>query len=115
MSFAYLRHLWLHRRVPLIGFLLAVLLLAVFLVRLTVAAVYWSDPEHVRQSPEHWMTPRYVARSWDMPPDRVAEALGLDPETHPRRQTLAAIAEARGVPVEVLIGDLSEFLNDTRP
>lgn len=53
-----------------------------------------------------WMTPRYVAMSWDVPRDVVAEALGVDLGEGAGRESLAGLAEERGVPVETLVADL---------
>ena len=114
MTLSGLRHLWLHRRVSLIAFVAACCLAVFFLLRFTVATIYWSNPSHLEQHPAPWMTPGYVARSWDVDPREVAGALGLDPDTQPRGRTLADIAEARGVPVDVLIGDLTTYLSDAR-
>jgi hypothetical protein len=109
-----LRHLWLHRRVSLIAFVAACLLAGVFLFRFAVATVYWSDVSHLEQVPAPWMTPGYVARSWNVDPHEVATALGLDPDAPPRGRTLADIAEAQGVPTDVLIGELTTYLSDAR-
>ena len=114
MNLAGLRHLWLHRRLSLIAFVAACCVALFFLLRFAVATIYWSDPSHLEQLPAPWMTPGYVARSWDVDPREVAEALGLDPDTPPHGRTLADIAEAQGVPVNVLIDDLTAHLSDAR-
>jgi hypothetical protein len=45
-----------------------------------------------------WMTPRYVAHSWDVPREAMMDILGLEPD-NPRRRTLEEIAAEKGVPV----------------
>ena len=115
MTWAGLRHLWQHRRLTLLAFIAASLLAMFFALRLVVAAVYWSDPVHLEQAPDGWMTTGYVARSWQVDPKDVAQALGLDPETHARGVTLEDIAEAQGRPLVDLIADLAAYLAETRP
>jgi hypothetical protein len=69
-----------------------------FAVRLTVFTIYWSDPAHRDQAVEGWMTPGYVARSWDVDPEVIRAALPPPPDGTPdRRPTLDAIA-GRGRP-----------------
>jgi hypothetical protein len=45
-----------------------------------------------------WMTPRYVAMSWDVPRDVMMELLQVEPPG-PGRETLADIAAGKGIPV----------------
>lgn len=45
-----------------------------------------------------WMTPRYVAHSWDIPREDMMEILGLEPPS-PGRVTLEEIAAGKGIPV----------------
>lgn len=90
-----------------------VLVLAVFLffaARFTMSAVYWSDPRHADQTPAGWMTPRYVARSWDVPPEVIGEALSLTADGSGRRVTLAELAAARGMTVEALSAELVDAI-----
>jgi hypothetical protein len=51
---------------------------------------------------EGWMTPGYVQRSYDVAPEALADALGVDPGTA-RGQTLNELAKARGLPGDVLL------------
>lgn len=106
---ATIRHLWAHHRLLVIAFGLAVLLTLFFTLRLALATLYWSDPAHLQQPPERWMTPGYVAQSWQVSPQALATALGLDPDMAPRRQTLDDIAVAQGRPVGTLIAELTCF------
>lgn len=110
-----LRHLWAHHHLSMLGFVIAVLVMLFFTLRLALSAVYWSDPDHLRQPPERWMTPGYIARSWNLPPEDVASTLGLDPDIAARRQTLDEIATARGVSIESLIADLAAHLEERSP
>jgi len=53
------------------------------------------------------MTLRYVAHSWDVPPDVVGDALGLRHGDGLGRTRLADIAQARGVALSALLDELS--------
>jgi hypothetical protein len=99
--------LWREHRVLLVAFVAAVLLAVFFGARAIWFAVYWADPAHRDQAPKGWMTPGYVARSWDVPREVMAEALGIDPEPG-RHRTLADIARARGVTVEALAEEIAD-------
>lgn len=102
---ARLRHLWAHHRAALVVFVLALVVTLVLAVRATVFAVYWLDPAHRDQPLAGWMTPRYVAHSYAVPP----EALGLPPPgpDDPRRMTLDQIAAQRGESLDALIAEVS--------
>jgi hypothetical protein len=52
------------------------------------------------------MTPRFVMRAWDTPPEVIAEALNLDQDGIGRRMTLAELAKDRGDTTYSLIADL---------
>lgn len=88
------------------GLILALAIAAVltlgFAGRATYLAVYWSDPAHREQEIAGWMTPRYVAMSWDVPPEVIAAALELERDGTGRRITLEALADARGTTPEAL-------------
>lgn len=57
------------------------------------------------QSIAAWMTPRYIARSWRIPPDIILNALDA-PRPPPNGPTsLAQLAALRGVPVEQIIAE----------
>ncbi len=104
-----LRRLWHSNRIALIGFVIAALAVAFFAVRMLAFTIYFADPAHRLGPIMGWMTPGMVARTRHLPPEAVAEALGLDPAA-PRRKTLGEIAAERGVPLEVLIEPLQSLL-----
>ncbi|HDZ74839.1 MAG TPA: hypothetical protein ENH55_19115 [Aurantimonas coralicida] len=97
--------LWRAHRMLLIAFLVGLALTGFFLVRTVVSTVYWADPAHYEQTIEGWMPVRYVARSWDVPPKVLEEALDLRTEEG-RRLTIAEIAAERGVSVDQIAGRL---------
>lgn len=103
------------RRAPglVIALAVALLVAAVFALRLTHAALSWHEVPH-EQSIERWMTPRFVVRSWDVPPDLVAATLALDRDGIGRRVTLQALADERGIPPERLIDALEAAIADYR-
>ncbi|WP_323764990.1 hypothetical protein [Marinovum sp.] len=90
--------LWRDNKLLLAGFVLALAVMAFFAIRTVAFWIYWADPTHRNQAIEPWMTPRYVAHSWHVPPEVVAEALDLRPGSG--RITLAEIAARDGVSLE---------------
>ncbi len=110
----HIRHLWLNHRALFVGFALAVALTLFFAVRFAVFALHWSDPAHRHEPPEAWMTPNYIAHSWQVDPRDLGRALGLPPD-HGRRPTLADIAAARGVPLEQVLAELQAYLDRMAP
>lgn len=91
------------------GFLLALALTLFFAGRLVLDMVYWADPAHRDQTPQAWMTPRYIAHSWGMDPKELGRELNL-PKPKKERPTLAYIAEMRGVPVEQILAEVEAIL-----
>ena len=104
-----LAHLWREHRLPLLVFVGGAAVALFFAARLVVFTLYWSDPAHRQQTPDGWMTPGYIARSWHVPREDLSRHLGLEPgpDTH---LTLAEIAGARGIPVETLLNEVAAFL-----
>lgn len=111
--FAGLRQLWRRHRLLVLAFALALAVSAFFLVRMVVFALHWADPAHQDQAIAAWMPLRYVARSWDVPPEVLGRALGMDPAPG-RRRTVGDIAAARGVAPEVVAGRLRAAIADHR-
>lgn len=85
------RLLWREHRSLFLAFSTALAVTVFFAARMVFFTIYWADPAHHDQPLEGWMTPRYVAHSYDLPPELVREALELEPEIGKRR-TLAEIA-----------------------
>lgn len=112
---AALSRLWTHHRLLLAGFALALGVTLFFAVRLVVIAIYWNDPAHLEQPVAGWMTPRYVALSWDIPPDQVRAALGLSADRPQGRITLDEIARDRGIPASDLIDALAPLTTSKTP
>jgi len=96
-----LHQIW--RRHPLLfsGFAIMAVVTLFLALRIGVATLYWSAPSSRDMGIEGWMPVGYIARSWDIPRETLAEALGIEPQSAPRR-SLASIAAEQGVSVDVL-------------
>ncbi|MCA8867550.1 MAG: hypothetical protein KDA67_02785 [Rhodobacteraceae bacterium] len=106
---ARLRHLWQHHKGLVLAFGLAAAVTLFFAVRFLAFYIYWQDPAHHQQPLEPWMTPRYVAWSYDLPLAEVTAMLGIS-ETPSFRPTLSRLAREQGVPVNTLINNLATSL-----
>ncbi|MGJ8624180.1 MAG: hypothetical protein ACSHW1_15595 [Yoonia sp.] len=93
-------YLWHHNRLALLAFAVVICLAGVFGVRTVTQFLYWSDPAKQDQPLAGWMTPRYVGRSYDVPPELVQQALGLT--TPPGHVSLETLARDQGVTLETL-------------
>jgi len=97
-----IKTLWAHHRLAMAAFLALSSIACYFAFNAIAAAVYWNDPSHQDQPLANWMTPRYVAQSYDIPPDVFGPALFIDPTEPPRRLRLEDIATANGVTLDAL-------------
>lgn len=102
-----LSYLWTRHRVALIAFGLALALTLFFAVRFVMHWVYWSDPAHRDQQIEGWMTPGYVAHSYDVSPEVIRDSLrallAQQADALPRGgMTLQQIARATGTDLDQL-------------
>ncbi len=97
-----------------LAFSVAFILTLVFLFRLTASAVYWSDPQRVDQPLAGWMTPRYVSRSWSVPPDIVAGILELERNGGAGRTTLDQIADMQNCDFDALVIELETAIRAFR-
>lgn len=110
-----LAYLWAHHRPAVVGLTLALAVALVFAVRLAVFTIYWSDPAHREQAIEGWMTPGYIARSWEVEPDVIRDALPLPSDgTADWRPTLDTIAQGQGMPLPDLIADVEAAIAGAR-
>ena len=96
----------------LIGlFLVALFAVGFFGFRAIRRAVYWSN--HKDEQIKPWMSVRYVAHSYRVPPPVLFQALGLEPTPRDKRP-LRIIASEQNRPVEVLISKLDEAIKRFR-
>lgn len=98
--------LWQRHRLLLAAFFGTTVIALFFATRFVVSVIYWSDPAHRDQPLQAWMTIGYVSRSYDVPRDRLAEALGLAPLEKGKRPTLEGLARERGQPWDVFANDI---------
>ena len=99
--------LWRHNRLLLLAFAAALCVTLLFALRAALFALYWNDPAHRDQPIEGWMTPRYVAHSWDVPRAVMVEVLGTDgPPRDGKPQPLRMMADERGVPLDQVIAEI---------
>jgi len=97
-----LKTLWAHHRQATVAFLALCCIAFYFAFNAIAAAICWNDPRHQDQPLAKWMTPRYVAQSYDIPPDVLGSALFIDPTEPPRRLRLEDIATSNGVTLDIL-------------
>lgn len=97
-----IKRLWHRQRIALIGFVIALGALGFFGFRTTAAWIYWNDPAHQDQPLAGWMSPRYVARSYDLPPEVIGPALFLEQDAPPRRISIEKIADENGLTLREL-------------
>ena len=97
-----IRQHWQHNRLALIGFGVALIAVLYFGFQTLTHALYWNDPAHQDQALAGWMTPRYVAQSYAVPPEVFGPALFLDPDQKPRRLSLDRIADDNDVSLDEL-------------
>ena len=101
-----LAQLWRDHRLALLVFVASLLVVVFFATRFVGFAIYWSDPAHAEAAPQGWMTPGYLARSWQVPRADLVRELGLDPAAG-RAPTLAEIAAARGITEAALLAEVA--------
>lgn len=100
-----------HRKAIARG-LRAVLVLALvgmvfFAMRAMMVTNAWHDHPHPQDPIAGWMTPRYISRSWQVPPEIVAQALALETDGSGRKITLAELAAERGTDLDTLTAALT--------
>lgn len=93
-------YLWAHHRAILLAFGGVVAMIAFFGIKTLSAAIYWMDPAHQDQDLAPWMTPRYIAASYKLPPEVLGPALFLEKDAPPRRISLGNIAFENGQTME---------------
>ncbi|MGY9048494.1 MAG: hypothetical protein ACKVKF_15920 [Rhodobacterales bacterium] len=97
-----------------LAFGVALSVTAVFLVRLTLSMLLWSDAGLPNRPIEGWMTPRFVAKHWDVTREVVIDALGPMPQGGERAVSLATMAERQGRDLDEMITGLKAAIRDAR-
>lgn len=111
---ARLKTAWKRHPILTSGFLLALGLTVFFSFRSVAFFIYWSDPARHEQPIAAWMTPRYVAHSWKVPPQVIMQVIGQDAMPK-KRSSLQEIAEQQGRDLQSLIGELTEAVETFEP
>jgi hypothetical protein len=62
--------------------------------------LYFSDPAHQQQDLALWMSPRYVGKSWDLPPEVIVRTMELQPDH--AQPTLRDVINHLGITLEEL-------------
>lgn len=110
---AFVKRLWAAAPVATVILAVALAFGALFTVRSVAFAVYWHDPAHREQRIAAWMTPGYVAHSWQVPKEVVLDAAGA-PRHPPHPYTLGELAALNGVSVEALMTKVADAIGDFR-
>lgn len=97
-----IKYLWANQRLVLIAFLAVIGLVFFFGAKTISSTIYWMDPAHQDQDIAPWMTPRYVAQSYKLPPEVLDPALFIERDAPPRRISLGNIAFEHGLTMEEL-------------
>ncbi|MCK0143540.1 hypothetical protein [Aliiroseovarius sp. F20344] len=100
-----IRRMWAAAPVATVVLALALSAGVFFGARSITSWIYWNDPAHIDQPIAGWMTPRYVAYSWQVPRDVMLEALALG-DNDPKGRNLKRLAEIKGMSVEYLIKEI---------
>lgn len=109
-----LRRIWKDQR-PLVAAFAIAIALALFFVAGEVRSIRrLQDTPDTDPPIAGWMTPRYVAHSWQIPPEVIAETLSLEQDGSGRRLTLRDLADTRSIPVDELIRQLDEAISRYR-
>ncbi len=106
-----MKRLWGDHKLLVLGFLGALILTAVLLVRLIADVAYW--PQHQDEPISGWMTVGYVAHSYAVDKDGLIEALGIETDLR-RHLTLTAIADAQDMSLAELRNALLKAVIDQR-
>jgi hypothetical protein len=107
-----MRRLSWRQWVLVLAFALAALGTGLFATRAVRRAIYWQT--HRDEPIKPWMSVRYVARSYRVPPHVLYQAIGLQPQPRDRRP-LKEIAREQNRSVEELIAELQEAIKHARP
>ena len=72
---AHVKRLWAAAPIATLVLALALAAAGLFAVRGVAFWVYWSNPARHEQAIAPWMTPGYIAHSWQVPRDVVIDAV----------------------------------------
>lgn len=102
----FIKRLWGSAPIATLVLIASLMVAGGFAVRSVAFWIYWNDPAHRAQAIEPWMTPKYIAHSWDVPLDVVIEALGDVPRPPKSPMGLDQIANIQQISPDTLIVDV---------
>lgn len=104
----FFKRLWLNAPIATIVLVMSLAVAGVLTVR---SVAFWKDHHQRTQAIEAWMTPKYIAHSWAVPPEVVMDALGDFKRRKNGPMSLEQIAKAQGVSVHDLILSVDEAVH----
>lgn len=107
-----LKYLWHKHRLLLVGFSIATLVTLVFLTKLTISVVYWSN--HQDTTIETWMPIGYIARSYDVDRDWLIAQTGLPADEFQPRLSIKDAATQADVSFEDMRARLLAAIEEHR-
>ncbi|MCC1492045.1 hypothetical protein [Cognatishimia sp. F0-27] len=109
-----LKQLWAAAPVATVILILSVGAAVVFGARATLFWIKRPPVAEREQAVAPWMTPRYVARSWGVPPAVIADAINAPRPPPDGPMSLRQLAEMRGIPTEQIIAETEAAIRDFR-
>lgn len=113
-AIAFFKRIWSAAPIATVILALAVAASLFFGVR---SAVFWAHHRPFaerEQAVAAWMTPRYISRSWQIPPDVLLDALDAPRPPPDGPMNLSELADYRGVPVEQVIAEAEAAIAASR-
>lgn len=108
----FFKRLWQNAPIATIVLLVSLAIAGLFAVRSVALWVYWQDPQHRAQAIEPWMTPKYIAHSWGVPPNVVLDTLGDFQRRKKGPMSLDQIATAQNIPTRDLITSVEASIDN---
>jgi len=106
-----MKEFWKHHKLLVVGFIAACVLTSLLLVSLIADLVYW--PKHRDAEMSGWMTIGYVAHSYNVEKEPLADALGVEMEIR-RHLTLKSIADSEAIALPTLFEILQTAIDAER-
>ena len=108
-----MKNFGLRQWLVVIAFVLVISFTGIFAVRTVRRAIYWHY--HQDEPIRPWMSLGYIARSYNVPPWVLQQALGLPPRNGPDRRPIREIAREQNRSVNEVIAILQNAIVHARP
>ncbi|GGD34282.1 hypothetical protein [Sinisalibacter lacisalsi] len=102
----WFKRLWSAAPLATVLLVLALAAAGLFAVRSVAFVIYWSDPARQEQTIAGWMTPGYIAHSWQVPRAVVLEAVNAPVPPPAGPMSLRDLAALNEVSVDALIAEV---------